>query len=386
MIAGMKRTPIGRFLGGLSDVPGSQLGAVSAKAAITQSGVGTDSISECIMGTMVPAGTGQVPSRQVALHSGLAESTVCTTINKACASGMKAISLAAQSVMLGEHQAVLAGGFESMSRVPHYVFMRKGVAYSNATLIDGVAFDGLTDAFNGMMMGNCAEKTASELSITREMQDEFALESYERARAAQANGTFEWEIAPVTVEGRKGPQQVTADEECQKFAPDKFPALKPAFVKNGTITPANASKLNDGACTAVLTSEDFASAQGLKPLARIVASADAENAPIDFSIAPVGAVRRVLEKAGLTAQDIDYFEVNEAFSAVALANMKLLEMDWAKTNVHGGAVALGHPVGASGARIVLSLINVLRSNNAKRGLAAICNGGGGASAMIVELL
>jgi len=341
-------------------------------------------IEEVYMGCVLQGGVGQAPARQVALGCDMGPDTPSTTINKVCASGMKAAMMAAQAIALGDRSVMLAGGMESMSKSPHYMYLRSPTGFGNATAIDSIQYDGLTDVYNSILMGSCVEKVCSEMGITREMQDEYAIESYNRARAAQEAGFFDWETVDVIQETRKGEKRVSRDEECQKFMPDKFPGLKPAFAKNGTITAANASKINDGAAAMILMSEEAAKARGLKPLARILAWEDAAVLPIDFAIAPAKACDKLLKKAGLTMKDIDYHEVNEAFAAVALANMKLLDLDPSNVNINGGAVALGHPVGVSGARIMISLMNVLNQKDASLGMASICNGGGGASAVILE--
>lgn len=294
--------------------------------------------------------------------------------------------LAAQSIMLGDRKVMVAGGMESMSKIPHYAYLRMPTTYSHAKLIDGLMHDGLTDVYNGFAMGNCVEKTNSEFQITREQQDEYAIKSYEKAREAQVDGTFEWEISPVEEQTRKGKITHEKDEECQKFMPDKFKALRPAFDKLGSITAANASKINDGASALILMEEEHALDRGLKPLARIIGFEDAAVAPIDFAIAPSDAVQKLFTKTGLTPSDVDIHEINEAFSAVVLANMKILELDPETVNIHGGAVALGHPIGASGNRIILSLINALNKTDKTIGMASICNGGGGASAILIERL
>lgn len=310
--------------------------------------------------------------------------TPCTLVNKVCASGMKSVMLASQSIQLGYRDVMLAGGMECMSKAPHYAMLRKPTPYGESTLIDSIKYDGLTDSFNQILMGSCVEKTNSEMGISREAQDEYAIESYNRARAAQEAGILDWETVEITMQDRKGERKFSRDEECLKFLPDKFPGLKPAFAKNGSITAANASKINDGAAALVLMSEEAAKERGLKPLARIVAYDDAAVAPIDFAVAPARACEKLLKRAGMTMGDMEYHEVNEAFAAVALANMKLLDLDPSRVNVHGGAVALGHPIGCSGTRILISLLNVLRTKDATLGMASICNGGGGASAVILE--
>jgi acetyl-CoA C-acetyltransferase len=300
---------------------------------------------------------------------------------------MKTVMLGATAIAIGDRNTVVAGGFEAMSKAPHYMYLRKPTGYGHVQAVDSIQFDGLTDVYNNMLMGSCTEKICSELGITREAQDEYAIRSYNRARKAQEAGLFDWEIVDIVEQDNKGKERrISKDEECGKFLPEKFPTLKPAFAKNGTITAANSSKINDGACTLVIMAEETAKERGLKPLARIIGYEDAEVAPVDFGIAPSKAVARLLQRKGMTIKNIDYHEVNEAFSAVALANQKLLDIDPERINVFGGAVALGHPVGMSGARIILTLINVLKNKNASLGLASICNGGGGASAMLIERL
>jgi acetyl-CoA C-acetyltransferase len=299
---------------------------------------------------------------------------------------MKSVMLAAQSIALGDRTTMVAGGMESMSNIPHYAYLRSPTTYAHARLIDGLMFDGLTDAYDNIAMGNCVEKTNRDFGFTREMQDEFAIKSYEKAREAQSNGTFDWEITAVSEETRKGTVTHDKDEECQKFMPDKFTKLRPAFEKNGSITAANASKINDGASALILMEEDAAKARGLKPLARILGFDDAAVAPIDFGIAPAEACKKLLKRLGMNNSDVDLHEINEAFAAVVLANMKLLDIAPERVNVHGGAVALGHPIGVSGNRIILSLINALRKQDKQVGMASICNGGGGASAIAIERL
>ena len=300
---------------------------------------------------------------------------------------MKSVIMASQSIMLGDRKIMLAGGMESMSKVPHYIYLRRPTGYGSSQVIDGIQYDGLTDVYNNILMGACTEKTASELGISRQAQDEYAMNSYVRARECQEKGIYDWEIVEITEEDSKGKQKKhTKDEECQKYFPDKFAGLRPAFSKSGTITAANSSKMNDGAAALVLMSEEAAKERGLQPLARIIGYEDADVQPVDFAIAPTAAVTKIMQKYSMNLKDIEYFEFNEAFSAVALANMKLLELDPERVNLHGGAVALGHPIGMSGTRVIISLLNVLRKKNATLGLASICNGGGGASAMIVERL
>lgn len=387
VIVGAKRTPIGSFMGQLKDMSTTSLGAAAARGAIEHAGVQPEDIQEVFLGTVLQAGLGQAPDRQAALGAGCTIDTPCTAINKVCASGMKSLMLASQQIKLGDRDIMLAGGMENMSKAPHYQYLRKPTGYGHVNVIDSIQFDGLTDVYNNIMMGTCVEKTNSDMGITREAQDEFAIMSYNRARAAQEAGYFKDEIQVLTEVDRKGKEtNYSEDEECKKFFPDKFPGLKPAFSKTGSITPANASKINDGAAAFVVMSEDAAKERGLKPLARILGYEDAAVQPIDFGIAPAKASDLLLKKLGMQMSDIDFHEINEAFSAVALANIKLLDLDINKVNVHGGAVALGHPIGASGARIIMSLMNVMKRNDGSIGMASICNGGGGASAIVIERL
>ncbi|CDW89185.1 acetyl-acetyltransferase [Stylonychia lemnae] len=386
VIVGGRRTAIGSFMGQLSNMTGPQLGSMATKGALASCHVDPKEIEEVYMGNVISAGSGQAPARQVALGSDMRYDTVCTTVNKVCASGMKAVMLGSSAIRLGDRDIVVAGGMESMSKLPHYIYLRKPTSYGHAQVVDSIQFDGLTDVYNNILMGSCTEKVCSEMGITREAQDEYAIKSYHRARAAQEKGILDWEIVDI-VEEIKGKQvRINKDEECQKFLPEKFPQLKPAFAKNGTITAANSSKLNDGACSFILMSEQAAKDRGLKPLARILGYDDAEVAPIDFGIAPTKACKSLLNKLKMNIKDVQYHEYNEAFAAVVLANMKMLDIDPETVNVHGGAVALGHPIGMSGARIILSLINVLKQKNASVGMASICNGGGGASAIMIERL
>lgn len=385
IVAG-KRTPIGTFMGGLSNMTAPQLGSVAISAALKSVNINPKDVDELFMGNVVSAGSGQAPSRQAALGAGFDYKTPTTDVNKVCASGIKSVMLAAQSIALGDRKTIVAGGMESMSRIPHYAYLRVPTTYAHAKLIDGVMFDALTDAYDNIAMGNCVEKTNRDFGFTRQEQDEYAIRSYERAREAQSNGTLAWEIAPVEEQTRKGSKIHDKDEECQKFLPEKFASLRPAFEKTGSITAANSSKINDGASALVLMEEEEAKARGLKPLARILAFDDSGVAPIDFAIAPADACKSIMKKLGMKTSDFDLHEINEAFAAVVLANMNLLDLDPSKVNVHGGAVALGHPVGVSGNRIILSLINSLIKHNKHIGMASICNGGGGASAIAIERL
>lgn len=381
------RTPMGSFLGGLSSISATKLGSIAIKAAVERSGVSVDHIDEVFMGNVLQAGVGQAPARQAALGAGLGQNVPCTTVNKVCASGMKSIMLGAQSILAGDNHVVVVGGMESMSQTPHYVSGRNGTKFGNITMIDGITKDGLLDVYSNVPMGNCAELCAKEYNITREEQDAFAIESYRRAAAAWDAGKFTDEIVPVPVPQRKGdPVMMSKDEEFTNVFLDKIPTLRPAFDKEGTITAANASTLNDGASALVLASEEMVEKLGLKPLAKIVSYADAAQAPEWFTTAPSIAIPKALEKAGLTTTDVDFWELNEAFSVVGIANTKILGLDPAKVDVNGGAVALGHPLGNSGSRVIVTLIHVLKQNNGKIGGAGICNGGGGASALIIENL
>lgn len=386
VIVGAKRTPVGSFLGSLANFTGPQLGVIATKGALAASHLSPEDVEEVYLGNVNSAGSGQAPARQVTLGCGMRLDTPTTTVNKVCASGMKTVMIGATAIGAGERNIIVAGGFESMSKAPHYIYLRKPTGYGHAQAVDSIQFDSLTDVYSNTLMGACTEKICSELGITREAQDQYAIQSYMKARKAQESGIFDWEIVDIVEQEKGKEKRISKDEECQKFFPDKFPGLKPAFAKNGTITPANASKLNDGACTIIIMAEETAKERGLKPLARILGYEDAEVAPVDFGIAPSKAVARLLQKKGMTVKNVDYHEFNEAFSAVALANAKLLDIDIERINVHGGAVALGHPLGMSGARIILSLINVLRTKNGSIGCASICNGGGGASSILIERL
>ena len=380
------RTPLGSFGGSLKDMSATQLGAVAIKGALERAGVDAALVNDVLMGSVIQANLGQAPARQAAKFAGLPNEVNCTTINKVCASGMKAISQAAQSIMLGDADIVIAGGMESMSNVPFYTEnMRWGNKYGNVSMIDGLAKDGLTDVYDGHAMGNAAEMCATECGISREDQDAFAVESYKRSQAATNEGRFENEIVPVSIPQRKGdPIIFSKDEEPFNVKFDKIPSLNGAFVKGGTVTAANASTMNDGAAALVLISKAKMEALGLKPIGKIVSYADAEQAPEWFTTTPAIAVPKAIAKAGLTAADISYYELNEAFAVVGIENTKRLNIDSSKVNVNGGAVSIGHPLGASGARIIVTLLNVLKQNNAKYGAAGICNGGGGASAMVIE--
>lgn len=380
------RTPIGSFGGSLKDISATKLGAIAIKGALEKAGINPAAVQEVLMGCVIQANLGQAPARQAAKFAGLPNEVICTTINKVCASGMKSIALAAQSIQLGDADIVIAGGMESMSNIPFYAdSLRWGNKYGNTTLIDGLAKDGLTDVYDGKAMGLAAELCAGECGITRKEQDDFAIESYKRSQAAWEKELFTNEIVPVEIPQRKGNPIVFAkDEEPYNVKFDKIPTLNPSFQKDGTVTAANASTLNDGAAALVLMSKEKADELGLKPIAKILSFADAEQAPEWFTTTPALAVPKAVAKAGLQMTDIDYWELNEAFSVVGIENSRRMKLDPEKVNVHGGAVSLGHPLGASGARIIVTLINVLKANNAKYGAAGICNGGGGASAMVIE--
>ncbi len=382
------RTPMGSFGGALSGVKATQLGATAIKGAIEKAGIDAKEVDEVFMGNVLQANLGQAPARQAAIYAGIGDNVPCTTINKVCASGMKSIMFAAQSIMTGDNDVVIAGGMENMSAVPYYLDKaRNGYRLGNGALIDGLVGDGLTDVYNNYHMGNAAELCSKECNISREEQDAYAIESYNRSASAWSAGKFQDEIVLVEVPQRKGdPIIVSEDEEYKNVKMEKIPQLRPVFQKEGTVTAANASTLNDGAAALVLMSKEKAEALGVKPIAKVVSYADAAQAPEWFTTAPAKALPKAVSKANLTFDDIDYFEINEAFSVVALANNKELKLDASKVNVNGGAVSLGHPLGCSGARIVVTLINVLKQNSAKYGATGICNGGGGASAMVIENL
>jgi acetyl-CoA C-acetyltransferase len=379
------RTPMGSFGGVLSTVPAPQLGATAIKAAVERAGLAPDQVDEVFMGCVLQANLGQAPARQAALFAGLSKEVPCTTVNKVCASGMKAISLGVQSILSGDNDIVVVGGMENMSMVPHYFNARLATKLGDVKMMDGMVKDGLTDVYNQIHMGVCADKCASVEGITREEQDNFAITSYQRAAAAWEAGKFNNEIVPVAVPQRKGdPIIVDKDEEYTQVKLDKIPQLNAVFTKDGTVTAANASTLNDGASALLLVSKEKMEELGLKAMAKIVGYGDAAHDPEWFTTAPAKAVPVALKKAGLTIADIDYWELNQAFSVVGLVNMKKLGLSPSKVDVNGGAVALGHPLGSSGSRIIVTLINVLKQNNGKYGGAGICNGGGGASAMIIE--
>jgi acetyl-CoA C-acetyltransferase len=384
-IVSAARTPIGSFMGALSTVTAPQLGAAAIKGALDKINLDYNLVDEVIMGNVVQAGTGQAPARQASRLAGLPDNVVATTVNKVCASGMKAVVQGAQAIMCGDAEVVVAGGMENMSLIPHYVHLRNGVKFGPTAMVDGMQKDGLSDAYDNNAMGVHADACATEYKISREDQDKYAIQSYERSAKAWEAGKFDNEIVPVAVPQRKGdPVMVTKDEEFTNVKLDKIPGLNPAFTKEGTVTAANASTINDGAGAVVLMSEEKANALGLTPLAYIRSYADAEQEPKWFTTSPSKALPKALEKAGLSISDVDYFEFNEAFSVVGIANCQILGLDTDKVNVNGGAVSLGHPLGASGVRIIVTLINVLEQNNAKIGAAAICNGGGGASAIVIE--
>jgi acetyl-CoA C-acetyltransferase len=381
------RTPIGSFGGSLSTVPATQLGAIVIKAAVEKAGLKETDVEEVLMGSVLQANLGQAPARQASKYAGLPDTVQCTTINKVCASGMKSVMYGAQSIMLGDADVVVAGGMENMSQAPFYApNMRFGNKFGNVTMVDSLVRDGLTDCYNNYAMGNASDMGAKECNVTREDQDNFAIESYTRSKNAWAEGKFEEEIVPVAVPQRKGdPIIVKEDEEYKNVKLEKITSLRPAFNKEGTATAANSSTLNDGAAAFVLMSKEKADKMGLKPLAIIKGYADAEHEPEWFTTAPSVAVPKAVAKAGVKMEDVEYFELNEAFSFVGVENTRRMKLDPAKVNVNGGAVSLGHPLGCSGARILVTLLNVLKQNNAKTGAAGICNGGGGASAIVVEL-
>ncbi|MBK9401030.1 MAG: acetyl-CoA C-acyltransferase [Bacteroidetes bacterium] len=380
------RTPIGSFSGVLSGVPATQLGATAIKAALERAGVKPEQVNEVYMGNVLQANVGQAPVTQASISSGIPTNVPGTTVNKVCASGMKAIMLGAQSIMLGDNDVVVAGGMENMSAVPYYLDKaRNGYRLGHAQMIDGLVKDGLWDVYKDYHMGNAAELCATECNISREEQDAYAIESYKRSQAAWAKGLFKDEIVPVSIPQKgKDPIVVSEDEEYKKVDFNKIPSLRPVFVKDGSVTAANASTLNDGAAAVVLMSKEKADELGIKPLAKIRGFADAQQAPEWFTTTPSKALPKAVEKAGLKMSDVEYFEINEAFSVVALANNKEMKLNPEKVNVNGGAVSIGHPLGCSGARIIVTLINVLKQNNAKIGAAGICNGGGGASAIVIE--
>ena len=385
VIVSAVRTPIGSFMGALSTVSATQLGATAIKGALSKINLDGNLVDEVFMGNVVQAGVGQAPARQAAIYAGLSNEVACTTVNKVCASGMKSIMLATQAILAGDAEVVVAGGMENMSMIPHYVTIRNGVKFGPTTLVDGMQKDGLVDAYDNNAMGVCADLCATEYKISREEQDAYAIQSYERSANASNTGKFTNEIVPVAVSQRKGDAiMVAVDEEFTNVKLDKIPTLNPVFTKDGTVTAANASTINDGAAALILMTEEKAISLGIKPLAYIKGYADAAQEPKWFTTSPAKALPKALKKAGISISDVDFFEFNEAFAVVGLANAKILGIDNDKINVNGGAVSLGHPLGCSGTRIVVTLINVLQQNNAKIGAAAICNGGG-ASAIVIEL-
>jgi len=385
VIASARRTPMGSFLGALSTIPAPELGTIAIQGALESAGIAADQVQEVFMGNVLQAGLGQAPARQAAMGAGIPDSVPCTTVNKVCASGMKAIHLAANAIALGQIDIAVAGGMENMSQVPHYFEGRQGVKLGNLKAVDGMVHDGLTDVYNQQHMGLCAELCAREHGFSREDQDAFAIESYRRSAESWENGAFADEVIPVPVPQRKGdPVMVSEDEEFRNVKMEKIPSLRPVFDREGSVTAANASTLNDGASAMILMSSERASELGVKPIATILSNADAAQAPEWFTTAPAKAVPVALDRAGLTIDQIDLVELNEAFSVVGLANNKLLGLDASKVNIHGGAVSLGHPLGSSGSRIVVSLIHALKRHGKRYGAAGICNGGGGASAMVVD--
>ena len=385
VIVSAARTPIGSFLGSLSTVPATKLGSIAIQGALNKINLKPELVDEVIMGNVVQAGLGQAPARQAALGAGFPYSVPCTTVNKVCASGMKAVMQGAQSIALGDAEIIVAGGMENMSMIPHYLHLRNGQKFGPATMVDGLQKDGLMDAYNQLAMGVCADNCAIEHEFSREDQDKFAVQSYERSAKAWKEGKFDNEVVPVEVPQRKGdPVIVKEDEEYKNVKMDKLSSLRPAFSKEGTVTAANASTINDGAGAVILMSREKAEEMGLTILGAIKGFADAAQDPEKFTTAPAIALPKALKKAGIAKEDVDFFEFNEAFSVVGLANMKLLGLTDKNTNVNGGAVSLGHPLGCSGVRIIITLLSVLEQNNAKIGAAAICNGGGGASAIVIQ--
>jgi acetyl-CoA C-acetyltransferase len=388
VIVSAVRTPLGSFNGIFSTIPATQLGATAIKGALNAASIDAKEVNEVFMGCVMQAGVGQAPARQASIFGGIGNNVPATTVNKVCASGMKAIMLGAQSIMLGDNDVVVAGGMENMSMVPHYLpGSRTGKKYGNMTMMDGLALDGLTDVYNNYPMGNAAELCASECNISREDQDAFAIESYKRSSAAWEAGAFNNEIVPVEVPQRRGEALVVSeDQEYKNVKLEKIPALRPAFLKDGTVTAANASTMNDGAAAVVLMSAEKAAKLGLTPLAKIVSFADAAQEPEWFTTAPSKALPKAMDKAGWSFDDVDLFEINEAFSVVALANNQKMGLDASKVNVNGGAVSLGHPLGCSGARIIVTLVHALKNRGLKKGASGICNGGGGASALTLEMI
>lgn len=385
VIVSAARTPIGSFLGALSTITAPKLGAIAIKGALDKINLKPEMVQEVIMGNVVQSGTGQAPARQAAIYAGIPNTVPCTTVNKVCASGMKTVMQAAQAIALGDADVIVAGGMENMSLIPHYLYSRTGTKFGPATLVDGMQKDGLVDAYDQNAMGVSADACATKYKFSREDQDAYSIQSYKRSTAAWEAGKFDNEVVPVEVPQRRGDAIIVSkDEEYTNVKIDKIPSLRPAFTKDGTVTAANASTINDGAGAMVLMSREKANELGLKPLAVIKGYADAAHEPEWFTTAPAKALPKALDKAGISINDVDYFEFNEAFAVVGLANMKLLGLSDTNVNVNGGAVSLGHPLGCSGVRIIITLLNVLEQNNAKIGAAAICNGGGGASAIVIE--
>ncbi|TXE17984.1 acetyl-CoA C-acyltransferase [Psychroflexus gondwanensis] len=385
VIVSAVRTPIGSFLGSLADIPATKLGEIAIKGALSKINLKPELVDEVLMGNVVQANNGQAPARQAAMGAGIPDTVPCTTINKVCASGMKAVMQAAQAIALGDAEIIVAGGMENMSMIPHYLHLRKGQKFGPAQMVDGLQRDGLVDAYDNNAMGTCADLCATEHHISREEQDEFAKESYKRSAEAWKAGKFDDEVVPVEIPQRRGePIIMKEDEEFKNIKLDKISSLRPAFSKDGTATAANSSGINDGAGAVILMTKEKAEELGLEILATIKGYADAAQEPKRFTTAPAKALPLALKKAKVSKEDIDFFEFNEAFSVVGIANTKLLGLDSSKVNVNGGAVSLGHPLGCSGVRILITLINIMKQNNAKLGAAAICNGGGGASAMILE--
>ena len=385
VIVAAKRTPMGSFGGSLSSVPATKLGAAAIKGALESIDLNPNLIEEVFMGNVLQANLGQAPARQAAIYAGISENTPCTTVNKVCASGMKSVMLAAQSIMTGNADVVVAGGMENMSMVPHYYNARNGKKLGDISLVDGLVKDGLTDVYNKVHMGNCADQCADKYKISREEQDEFAIESYNKATYASNNGLFKQEIVKVNIPQRKGDDIIVdQDEEYKNVKLEKIPNLKPVFSKDGSVTAANASTLNDGASALILMSEEKAKELNLKPIAKIISYADASQEPKWFTTSPTKAINKALGRANMTVNEVDFWELNEAFSVVGIVNTQLLKLDPKKVDVNGGAVALGHPLGSSGSRIIVTLINVLKQNKGKIGVAGICNGGGGASSIIIE--
>ncbi len=385
VIVAAKRTPMGSFGGSLSSIPATKLGAAAIKGALESIDLNPNLIEEVFMGNVLQANLGQAPARQAAIYAGISENTPCTTVNKVCASGMKSVMLAAQSIMTENADVVVAGGMENMSMVPHYYNARNGKKLGDISLVDGLVKDGLTDVYNKVHMGNCADQCADKYKISREEQDEFAIESYNKATYASNNGLFKQEIVKVNIPQRKGDDIIVdQDEEYKNVKLEKIPNLKPVFSKDGSVTAANASTLNDGASALILMSEEKAKELNLKPIAKIISYADASQEPKWFTTSPTKAINKALDRANMTVSDVDFWELNEAFSVVGIVNTQLLKLDPEKVDVNGGAVALGHPLGSSGSRIIVTLINVLKQNKGKIGVAGICNGGGGASSIIIE--